>query len=195
MKKSEVRKYYGQERNLLSKAETEELSKKIFQNFVGTFSPESNTSVHCYLPLKERNEVDTTLFLDYFHQRQIRVFVPVVAGDEMHSVPLTPQTQLFLNKWGIAEPELVETLEIVYFDYVIVPLLYCDDRGNRVGYGKGFYDRFFARINADAVKIGLTFFGPAESVDDVSPFDVPLDYLVTPAEVLSFGSATSKPRK
>ena len=78
------------------------------------------------------------------------------------------------------------------YDFVITPLLYADQFGNRVGYGKGFYDRFFSEINRNAVKIGVSFFPPNEEIDDVSDFDVPLNYLVTPTEVLSFGSFESK---
>ena len=72
------------------------------------------------------------------------------------------------------------------FDFVITPLLYCDKKGNRIGYGKGFYDEFFKTINADAKKIGVNFFPPIDFIDDVSGFDVKLDYLVTPEETLSF---------
>ena len=67
------------------------------------------------------------------------------------------------------------------------PLLYCDDSGNRVGYGKGFYDGFFENLDKDVKKIGVNFFPPKENIEDVFQKDVPLDYLVTPVEVLSFG--------
>ncbi|MGZ5188250.1 MAG: 5-formyltetrahydrofolate cyclo-ligase, partial [Kaistella sp.] len=81
------------------------------------------------------------------------------------------------------------------FDFVITPLLYCDRKGNRVGYGKGYYDGFFESVNSRALKIGLNFFGPDEVIDDVWENDIPLDYLITPVEVLSFFGTASKSTK
>ena len=81
------------------------------------------------------------------------------------------------------------------FDYVLTPLLYCDRSGNRVGYGKGFYDGFFETVNSKTLKIGLNFFGPNEIIDDIWKNDIPLDYLITPTEVLSFLGIASKSTK
>jgi len=86
----------------------------------------------------------------------------------------------FANTWDIK------------FDIVITPLLYCDNQGNRVGYGKGFYDIFFSKIDRSTLKVGVSFFPPVALISDVSQQDVPLDYLVTPTEVLSFISKSMK---
>ena len=75
-------------------------------------------------------------------------------------------------------------MNLMLFDYVITPLLYCDASGNRIGYGKAFTTNF-CRINHDVKKIGVNYFSPTDSIDDVSLQDVKLDYLVTPTEVLS----------
>ena len=71
-------------------------------------------------------------------------------------------------------------------------MLYCDNQGNRVGYGKGFYDMFFSKIDHNALKVGVGFFPPEALISDVSEQDIPLDYLVTPTEVLSFMSKSIK---
>ncbi len=55
-----------------------------------------------------------------------------------------------------------------------------------LGYGKGFYDKFFQTINFDAKKIGVNYFAPTDIIDDISELDVKLDYLITPDEILSF---------
>ena len=78
---------------------------------------------------------------------------------------------------------------------MITPLLYCDNQGNRVGYGKGFYDSLFENMSSTAQKIGVNFFNPDEIVDDVWEGDIPLDYLVTPTVVLSFAGIKSKSTK
>ena len=108
-----------------------------------------------------------------------------MVGNKIISIQIKPDTVFLQNSWGILEPQSNEN-ESDAFDYVITPLLYCDASGNRIGYGKGFYDQFFAGINHDAKKIGVNYFSPTDSIDDVSLQDVKLDYLVTPTEVLSF---------
>ena len=71
-------------------------------------------------------------------------------------------------------------------EVVFVPLLAFDKKGNRVGYGKGFYDRFLSECNPETIKIGLSFFEPEELIEDVFENDVKLDYCVTPDEVYQF---------
>ena len=69
---------------------------------------------------------------------------------------------------------------------VLVPLLACDRAGHRVGYGKGFYDRFLAACRPDCRKIGLSYFRPVEAIVDVYDGDVRLDRVITPDGVIQF---------
>jgi 5-formyltetrahydrofolate cyclo-ligase len=61
-----------------------------------------------------------------------------------------------------------------------------DLRGFRVGYGKGFYDRFLKKCRADCKKIGLSFFEPVKEISDIEEFDVALNFAVTPQEIYNF---------
>ena len=192
MKKSEIRKVYLEKKKTLVPAEISILSKNIFENFIAQFYVKENQIVHCFLSLPEKGEVDTTLFINYFFENNIKVFVPKIIKGKLIALEITAETPLIENSWGIKEPAGSEDCGVKNYDFVITPLLYADQFGNRVGYGKGFYDRFFSEINRNAVKIGVSFFPPNEEIDDVSDFDVPLNYLVTPTEVLSFGSFESK---
>ena len=185
MIKAELRKLYLEKRKTLSNDEVLILSKKILENFILQFNVIENQSVHVFLPIKKFNEIETKFLIEYFWKRKVNVFVPKIFKNKIISVKLTPETVLKENSWGILEPISNEN-ECSNFDFVITPLLYCDKKGNRIGYGKGFYDEFFKTINADAKKIGVNYFPPIESIDDVSDFDVKLDYLVTPVETLSF---------
>ncbi|MNT52815.1 5-formyltetrahydrofolate cyclo-ligase family protein [compost metagenome] len=74
----------------------------------------------------------------------------------------------------------------VELDYVLTPLLYCDSSGNRVGYGKGFYDQFFSEYPNINKKIGLNFFPPNEIITDVYEKDVQLDAVITPNQIFKF---------
>ena len=185
MIKAELRKLYLEKRKTLSNDEVLILSEKILENFILQFNVIENQSVHVFLPIKKFNEIETKFLIEYFWKRKVNVFVPKIFKNKIISVKLTPETVLKENSWGILEPISNEN-ECSNFDFVITPLLYCDKKGNRIGYGKGFYDEFFRTINADAKKIGVNYFPPIESIDDVSDFDVKLDYLVTPVETLSF---------
>lgn len=185
MIKAELRKLYLEKRKTLSNDEVLILSKKILENFILQFNIIENQSIHVFLPIKKFNEIETKFCVEYFWKRKVNVFVPRIFQNRIISVKLTPETVLKENSWGILEPISNEN-ECSNFDFVITPLLYCDKKGNRIGYGKGFYDEFFRTINADAKKIGVNYFPPIESIDDVSDFDVKLDYLVTPVETLSF---------
>lgn len=191
MEKSKLRKIYLEKRNALSKDEVAFLSQKIFRNFVATFLPEEHQNIHIFLSIEKFKEIDTRFFINYFFKKNINVFVPRMNGEKLETVQITPETGFEKNKWGIPEPTGFSSQNI-FFDFVITPLLYCDHFGNRIGYGKGFYDRFFSEINPEAIKIGVNFFPPEENIDDVFSSDIPLDYLVTPVEVLSLGSGASK---
>lgn len=195
MKKSDLREKYLKKRESFSKEQVLSLSEKIFRNFTDNFKLSENQKVHCFLSIPEKGEVDTQLFLNEFFKRDIRVFVPKIYRKKLISAEITAETPLLKNSWGISEPESNEDSGERDFDYVLTPLLYCDQQGNRVGYGKGYYDGFFETVNAETLKIGLSFYGPDEQIDDLRENDIPLDYLVTPAEVLSFLGAASKSTK
>ncbi|WEK69180.1 MAG: 5-formyltetrahydrofolate cyclo-ligase [Candidatus Chryseobacterium colombiense] len=187
MLKAELRKKYMQQRKALSTDEAFLLSEKIFENFISYFKPEHGEKVHVFIPILERNEINTQLFIDYFFKQNIRVFVPKVVDDQLIHIEIFADTIFETSHWGIPEPVSNEDLGETFFHYVITPLLYCDKKGNRVGYGKGFYDGFFESISQEVKKIGVNYFNPDENIDDVWENDIPLDYLVTPADVLSFG--------
>ena len=69
---------------------------------------------------------------------------------------------------------------------VFVPLVAFDELGNRVGYGKGFYDEFLKNCSKDTIKIGLSFFEAEAVISDIELHDVPLDFCVTPGKIYNF---------
>lgn len=190
MLKAELRKVYMQKRKALSDDEAFFLSEKIFIQFIDYFKPLPGQKVHVFVPIRKFREIDTKVFIDYFLNRNIRVFVPKVIETGLISVEIFPGTRYELNAWGISEPVSNQDSEISDFDFVITPLLYCDGKGNRVGYGKGFYDVFFEKVPEETKKIGVNYFDPVETIDDVWGHDIPLDYLVTPDAVLSFSGSS-----
>ncbi len=146
--------------------------------------------VHTFLPIVAHNEPDMWQFIDflrlYFPSSHIVVSRANAANYVMDNFLLTEGVTLKKNAWGIVEPVDGEKIDEKLLDAVIVPLLIADQHGNRVGYGKGFYDRFLAKCRKDCIKIGISYFEPVASIIDVGPFDIPLDTLITPEKTHVF---------
>lgn len=188
MTKASLRKIYLEKRKHLTPAEVAFLSAKIFQNFIHRFDLTKDSKVHTFQSISKFNEVDTSLLIQHLFEIGARVFVPKMSGAELLAIEITADSEMALNSWGIPEPISNDDAAVQHYNYVITPLLYCDRQGNRVGYGKGFYDGFFAGVSPESQKVGVGFFAPEGPVEDLNPLDVALDHLVTPDEVLSFGS-------
>jgi 5-formyltetrahydrofolate cyclo-ligase len=101
---------------------------------------------------------------------------------------LTKDTVFEENKWKISEPSTVGNLRSSVFsiDLVLIPLLCFDKKGYRVGYGKGYYDRFLTECRPDVLKIGLSIFEPIDEIIDVTEFDIKMNYCITPNKIWSF---------
>ena len=185
LSKNELRTLYKAKRMALSQEEVDFLSKKIFENFILQFNAIDNQYINVFLPIKKFNEVNTRFFLDYFFDKNIKVFVPKIKGQKLLSIEVFPDSEYVINSWGIQEP-VSDISSDAFLDYVLVPLLYCDRFGNRVGYGKGFYDSFFLDNFNIGKKIGLNFFKPKEGISDIFEKDIPLDGLITPEGYYQF---------
>ncbi len=188
MKKQELRQIYQQKRENISPKEAILLSERINKHIIRQFEWQKIQNIHLFLPIKDKKEVDLWGFIRWIFSEmpEKSLFIPKIIGNELKSCLLTPETQLKTNRWGILEATEPPVSENTPFDLVITPLLYADNQGNRVGYGKGFYDRFFLKINDNAVKLGVNFFPPNEPISDIFSQDIPLDILVTPEKVFSF---------
>jgi 5-formyltetrahydrofolate cyclo-ligase len=90
------------------------------------------------------------------------------------------------NKYEILEPIGDHSISPELIDLVFVPLLAVDLRGFRVGYGKGYYDRYLVRCRNNVIKIGFSFFEPIDAINDIGQFDVPLSYCITPSRLYEF---------
>lgn len=144
---------------------------------------------HLYLPLTEKAEIDTTLILTLLQGRDKAVFVPKIKSPSvLEHILLTDQTKIQKNKWEIPEPESGITIAPNELEVVFIPLLAFDLKGHRVGYGKGFYDRFLSQCKPSVVKIGLSFFDPITTIIDTNSYDIRLDYCVSPERIYRFSS-------
>ena len=141
---------------------------------------------HIFLSIQNKVEVDTTPIINILigKDKEILISKSDFNNLSMKSYIFNEETLLKKNKYGIPEPingkEFKENIDVIF-----IPLLAYDKKGNRVGYGKGFYDRFLSNQKNNIIKVGLSFFGPEETVEK-KEFDQSLDYCITPEKVFSF---------
>ena len=187
MNKTELRQKYKAFRNSLSENEVEEMSFSI-ANKILILPIWENSYFHIFLPITEHKEVNTEFILHLLSGKDKEIIVSKADFEtrNMTHFLLTDNTKIKKNNYNIPEP--VDGIEVPSpkIDVVFVPLLAYDKKGHRVGYGKGFYDKFLSQCKPDVIKIGLSFFEPEEIIADVFEDDVQLDYCVTPNEVYSF---------
>lgn len=148
---------------------------------------------HLFLTIEPQKEIQTEFILQILFGKDKEVVLSksnFETGTLSHYL-LTENTKLRKNAYYIPEP--VDGIEVPEnkLDVVFIPLLAFDEKGNRVGYGKGFYDRFLAKCRPETVKIGLSFFEATPEITDVSPEDIRLDWCITPEKVYSFSAAAS----
>ena len=188
MNKSQLRVSYKVKRQELTDGEYLAFNEKIKSLFFQKFSPLSGKIVHSFLPVKKRKEIDTWPIITRLGNEGVTVAVPKADVEllQLTNHIFDRQTQLEDNEWGVPEPCHTEKLPAKAIDLVLLPLLSFDKRGYRVGYGKGFYDRFLSQCRADTLKIGLSFFPPVPEIIDVDQFDVRMDYCITPDRVFRF---------
>ncbi|GAA4306699.1 5-formyltetrahydrofolate cyclo-ligase [Nibribacter koreensis] len=190
MLKAELRKAYLTKRRSLSKAEVEELSQQLADRFFEAFAPRAGQTVHVFLPIQQHREINTWHIIHRlwaeFPEVRVATSVSHLEDCSMTHYLLTPSTQLLVNKWGIPEPVQAQQITEAEIDLVLVPLLAFDLQGHRVGYGKGFYDRFLALLPKSSQKQGLSLEPPILQIEDVHPLDLTLDAVITPSQVYRF---------
>ncbi|WP_461533826.1 5-formyltetrahydrofolate cyclo-ligase [Sinomicrobium sp.] len=187
MNKRDLRKKYRQLREQLTPEAVDNLSIDI-ANRALSLDIWNRTYYHIFLPIEKQRETDTSFLLSILQGKDKEIVLSrsdFKTGLMTHHL-LTDNTVIRVNQWGIPEPENGLRVPPSEIDVVFVPLLAFDESGNRVGYGKGFYDRFLAECRTDTLKIGLSFYEAEPAIGDTDPNDIALDYCITPEKVYSF---------
>ena len=187
MKKSELRPKYKALRKQLSENEIEEMSLAVANKLLALPIWEK-TYFHIFLPITEHHEVNTECILHLLSGKDKEIIISKSDFEtrNMTHFLLTDNTKIKKNDYNIPEP--IDGIEVPShkIEVVFVPLLAFDKKGHRVGYGKGFYDKFLSECKPETIKIGLSFFEAEEMIADVFEADVKLDYCVTPEKIYEF---------
>jgi 5-formyltetrahydrofolate cyclo-ligase len=188
MNKEEIRKLYIQKRKALSDVEFKLLNKNLVDNFFKGIDLTKIKVLHTFLPIEKQREVNTWLIINRIKSDfpLIRISVPRINNQSamIESFYYEKAEQLSVNMWDIPEPKEGIPTDMNDIDLVLVPLLAFDRQGNRVGYGRGFYDKFLAACPDHAAKVGLSLFPPLKEIEGMSGTDIRLDKVVTAEKVV-----------
>ena len=185
--KAELRPHYKNLRKALSLDSIEDKSVAIANQLLNVAVWDKDY-YHIFLPIATQKEINTEYILHVLQGKDKNCIISKsdFSNFKMTNYLLQDNTKIVVNSYGIPEP--VDGIEIdsSKIEVVFIPLLAYDTKGNRVGYGKGFYDRFLSECAPNCIKIGLSFFEPETEISDVLDSDVKLDYCVTPNAVFEF---------
>ena len=179
MKKEDIRISVKAQKSLLSEREKAEAAADAFAILErhAAFLMAKNILLYHSLP----DEISTLDFIDKWHHTK-NFFLPRVNGLNLEILPYN-RSRLSLGAFHIEEPQGSDTTDISEIEMVVVPAVAYDRRGNRVGRGKGYYDRLLA--NTKAVKVGVAYDFQLVDEIDAEPHDVKVDFVITNRGVIT----------
>lgn len=179
MKKEEARRQARARKSLMSDAERRDAAQKVFDLVEKTAAFMLSDRILMYHSLPD--ELPTHEFIDRWETRK-KFFLPRVNGVNLDILPYS-RSRLHLGAFQIEEPDGDDTVDFSTIELVIVPAVAYDRRGNRVGRGKGFYDRLLS-TPSNAVTMGIAFECQLYDTIDADDFDVPVQYVVTESGII-----------
>lgn len=183
--KEELRQQLLEQRKAIPEPEFYGASATIIEKLKDQREYQQAQTIHCYVSMNKRREVETKALIQEMLYKGREVIVPVTSIDEgiLTHIRLQNYDDLEENKWGVLEPIRGTEVSPKQLDIVIVPMVGGDRRGNRLGYGKGFYDRFLNEVQCTT--IGLIFDCNIVSEIPTQEFDIPLDKIITEKNIFT----------
>jgi len=184
--KAVLRTEYQKRRDSLTEEQIADCSIQI-SNLSLTLNIWEYSLYHLFMTNEKNKEIDTSYLLSVIQGKDKQPVIPKIVDDNrLEHFLLNDQTLLKNNRWGIPEPLCGITINPKQIEVVFVPLLVFDQHGHRVGYGKGYYDRFLDQCSESTLKVGLTFFDPVTKIEDIETHDISLDFALTPERIYAF---------
>lgn len=180
--KKKIKTVFLRKRKSLTDAEYDKRNAKLFYSFSQLIEDKDPKRVHVFLPIEKQKEVDTWIMIKYLRALGIEMAVSRMSSssNDLEHFILENRKQLEENHLGILEPKEGKKVEAESLDMVLVPLVIFDQQGHRVGYGKGYYDKFLSQCNSSCIKVGLSLLNPVDELSCVEPHDVSLDFCISP---------------
>lgn len=188
MDKESLRGAYKALRKSLTPEEVAVKSEKITDFFLEYLSGRPDIRhIHIFFSIKRFNEIDTFPLFYKLRDLGYKLYTSEVNGDKhtLDTLHLSEVIGFEESLWGIPKPIGAKLTEPYRIQLVLIPLLAYDLQGNRLGYGKGYYDKFLASLDHKVIKVGLSFFQP-ESRIPTDNHDIGLDICITPDQIHHF---------
>ncbi len=166
-----------------------EKSKKACQNLIETEQFQNASAIMIYLSLP--HEVDTTAAVLAAWQLGKIIAVPKISWQHKHMIPVqidTLDTGFSTSVAGLRNPIKGIPVPPEQIDLVVAPALGFDRKGNRLGRGGAYYDKFFANEKLKAPRCGFAFAEQLIESIPVTERDEPVNFLVTDEEVIYFNN-------
>ncbi|MBD5244606.1 MAG: 5-formyltetrahydrofolate cyclo-ligase [Barnesiella sp.] len=178
MKKEDIRRSVRASKCLLSEADRETAAERVFSRLeeLAAFMMSDHILMYHSLP----DELSTRSFLGKWAGRK-RFYLPRVNGVNLDILPYD-RSRLHLGSFHIEEPDGDNTVSVDDIEMIVVPAVAYDRKGNRVGRGKGYYDRLLA--DSKAVKVGVAYDFQFVDEIDAEPHDIPVDIVITQSRTI-----------
>ncbi|WP_185850900.1 5-formyltetrahydrofolate cyclo-ligase [Blattabacterium cuenoti] len=185
--KIKLRKKYLFYRKKLSKIEVIKMSHDIF-HLSKKLSFWNKNFYHIFLPIKKYNEINTFIITDFLLKERKKITIPCsdFIKNSIENCLFHEKSFLKKNRYGILEPVDKYIIHPSLIEVIFIPLLIFDLKGYRIGYGKGFYDKFITKCNKNVIKIGLSFFPPIEKIGSIHKNDLIIDIGITINKIFFF---------
>ena len=181
--KREVRRRVLRARDDMPGSEREQASRRIAEQVMSLPEVQRASTVMVFWSFG--SEPDTTPLIEGLHRRGVRIALPRIVDGDLEARAFAPGDNVTMTPFGAYEPAEGDRIDPAAIDVVVTPGVAFDRSGRRVGYGGGFYDRFFPRTREGTARIGIGF--DVQVVDDDLPnghFDLGLDAVVTESRVV-----------
>jgi len=187
MEKKKLRKKYKELRANLSEEQIDTKSL-VIANHALELDIWDHQYYHIFLPIVKQKEVDTSYILNILQGKDKHILISKsdFTTHHMKHYLLTDATRFIVNEYGIPEPEDGIEIDSQKIDVVFIPLLAYDLQGNRVGYGKGFYDRFLSECKKEVIKVGVSLFEPEVREIRKNDTDSPLNYCISTTKTYKY---------
>lgn len=191
MNKQDIRQQMINKRRSLIRKEVIDKSFLIEEHLLSVEAIQNARTIMTYIDIN--GEVITRYFAQNALNAGKRIVVPVCIPEsgKLLASEILNLSELELGYMGLFEPikDFIRPIDTKDLNVVIIPCVALDFNGNRIGYGKGYYDRFLSELSPSVMKIGLAF--EFQLVPNIISeyFDVPVDLIITEKDIIK---ATSK---
>ena len=161
--------------SLIRKKKYFEVKQNFFSPILKIIKTKNLRNIACYYP--SNNELSTLKLFELLNSnKRISILLPCISKGSMKFVKWNLQEPLKVNKFGFLEP--IQISRSIKPDLIVAPLLAFDKSKNRLGYGKGYYDKFLKK-NKRVITIGIAFSFQKYNKIKTSNYDVKLNYILT----------------